>query len=228
MARGLPKRRIVPCGGQELGHPALVRYVLALTGRPRPKILFLPTASGDDAANLLTFYQALAGVSCDPSHLLLFHRIVDDIAALVRSQDVVMVGGGNTANMLAIWRLHGVEDALREAYRKGTILTGWSAGAICWFAAGITDSFTPELGPLRDGLGLLEGSACPHYDSEERRRPVYAREIAAGLPPGIALDDGVAATYEDERLVEIVSARPGGRAFRVDRDGEHPLEVRTL
>ena len=228
MPGGLPRRRIVPCGGQELGHPALVRYVLALAGRPRPKILFLPTASGDDAAHLLTFYQALAGLACEPSHLLLFHRTVDDIAALVRSQDVVMVGGGNTANMLAIWRLHGVEDALRDAYRNGTILTGWSAGAICWFVAGITDSFTPELGALRDGLRLLEGSACPHYDSEERRRPVYAREIAAGLPPGIALDDGVAATYEDERLVEIVSARPGGRAFHVDRDGEHRLEVRTL
>ncbi|HYU83048.1 MAG TPA: peptidase E [Candidatus Polarisedimenticolia bacterium] len=221
-------RRIVPCGGQELDHPALVRYVLALAGRPRPNILFLPTASGDDPANLLTFYQALAGVACDPSHLALFHRTVDDVAGLIRSQDVVMVAGGNTANMLAIWRLHGVEDALRDAYRNGTILTGWSAGAICWFVAGVTDSFTPELGPLRDGLGLLEGSACPHYDSEERRRPVYAREIAAGLPPGIALDDGVAARYEDERLVEIVSARPGGRAFRVDRDGEHPLEVRTL
>ena len=221
-------RRIVPCGGQELEHPALVRYVLALADRPRPKILFLPTASGDDAAQLLTFYQALAGLSCEPSHLVLFHRTVDDISALVRSQDVVMVGGGNTANMLAIWRLHGVEEALRAAYRNGTTLTGWSAGAICWFEAGITDSFTPELGPLRDGVRLLEGSACPHYDSEERRRPTYAREIAAGLPPGIALDDGVAARYEDERLVEIVSARPGGRAFRVDRDGEHPLDVRSL
>ena len=159
---------------------------------------------------------------------MLFNRTVDDIGGLIRSQDVVMVGGGNTANMLAIWRLHGVEDALRNAYRNGTILTGWSAGCICWFEAGITDSFTLELGPLRDGLKLLKGSACPHYDSEERRRPVYAREIAAGLPPGIALDDGVAALYEDERLVEIVSARSEGRAFRVDASGEHPLEVRVL
>ena len=228
MHKGPAARRIVACGGQQLEHPALIRYVLALSGRPRPKILFLPTASGDDAAYLLTFYLSLAGVACEPSHLLLFNRTVDDILGLVRSQDVVMVGGGNTANMLAIWRLHGVEDALRAAYRNGTILTGWSAGAICWFHAGITDSFTPDLGPLRDGLGILEGSACPHYDSQEGRRPVYAREVAAGLPPGIALDDGVAASYEDERLVEIVSARPGGRAFRVDRDGEHPLEVRTL
>jgi peptidase E len=221
-------RRIVACGGQQLQHPALTRYVFDLIGRPRPKILLVPTASGDDPANLLTFYQSLASVSCEPTHLALFHRTVDDIEALIRAQDVVMVSGGNTANMLAIWRLHGVEDALRKAYAGGTILTGSSAGCICWFEAGITDSFTPELGPLRDGLKLLRGSACPHYDSEERRRPVYAREIAGGLPPGIALEDAVAAMYEDERLVEVVSARLGGRAFRVDAGGEHPLEVRTL
>jgi dipeptidase E len=110
----------------------------------------------------------------------------------------------------------------------GRSFTGWSAGCICWFEAGITDSFTLELGPLRDGLKLLEGSACPHYDSQERRRPVYAREIAAGLAPGIALDDGVAARYEDGQLVEIVSAKPGGRAFQVDRAGEHPLSVRAV
>jgi dipeptidase E len=221
-------RRIVACGGDQLYFPALTRYVLELTGKPRPKILFVPTASGDDAAYLLTFYLALAGVECEPSHLALFNRTVDDIDGFIRTQDVVMVGGGNTANMLAIWRLHGVDDALRNAYRNGTILTGWSAGCICWFEAGITDSFTLELGPLRDGLKLLAGSACPHYDSQERRRSVYAREIAAGLPPGIALDDAVAARYEDERLVEIVSGKPSGRAFRVDASGEHPLEVRAL
>ncbi len=221
-------RRIVACGGQQLDHPALTRYVLALTGRPRPKILFVPTASGDETAYLLAFYQAMAVVQCEPCHLALFNRTVDDIDRLIRSQDVVMVGGGNTANMLAIWRLHGVDDALRNAYQTGTILTGWSAGCICWFDSGITDSFTPELGPLRDGLKLLEGSACPHYDSQERRRPVYAREIAAGLPPGIALDDGVAARYDDERLVEIVSARQEGRAFRVDAKEERQLQVRVL
>jgi len=221
-------RRIVACGGEQLSYPTLTRYVLDLAGKPRPKILFVPTASGDDSAYLLTFYQALGGVDCEPSHLALFNRTVDDIDGFIRSQDVVMVGGGNTANMLAIWRVHGVEDALRRAYRSGTILTGWSAGCICWFEAGITDSFTLELGPLRDGLQLLKGSACPHYDSQERRRPVYAREIAAGLAPGIALDDAVAARYEDERLIEIVSAKSSGRAFRVDASGEHPLPVRPI
>jgi peptidase E len=191
-------------------------------------VLFIPTASGDSADYLLTFYRELAGVDCEPSHLQLFERSVDDIGALVAAQDVVVVGGGNTANMLAIWRLHGVDRALRDAYAAGAILTGWSAGCICWFEAGITDSFTPDLGPLHDGLGILKGSACPHFDSEDRRPIVYAREIAAGMAPGIALDDGVAALYEDERLVEIVSGRPDGRAFRVERDGQHALPIRPL
>ena len=220
-------RRVIPCGGRQLFHPALTRYVLGLARR-RPRVLFLPTASGDSADYLLTFYRELAGVDCEPAHLELFQRSVDDIGALIAAQDVVMVGGGNTANMLAIWRLHGVDLALRDAYARGTILTGWSAGCICWFEAGITDSFTPELGPLHDGLGILEGSACPHFDSEERRPIVYAREIAAGLAPGVALDDGVVALYEDEHLVEVVSGRPDGRAFRVDRDGEHALPIRPV
>ena len=191
-------------------------------------MLFLPTASGDSDGYLLTFYQQLAGEDCEPSHLLLFDRTTDDPAEVIARQDIVMVGGGNTANMLAIWRLHGVERALRDAYAAGTVLTGWSAGLLCWFEGGITDSFTPELGPLRDGLGLLKGTACPHYDADERRPLVYRRETDAGLAPGIALDDGVAALYEDERLVEIVSGRPDGRAFRVSRGGEEPLTVRRL
>ena len=118
-------------------------------------MLFLPTASGDSDDYLLTFYRQLAGVDCEPSHLALFTRTVDDVDAIIAEQDVVMVGGGNTANMLAIWRLHGVDRALRDAYVNGTILTGWSAGCLCWFEGGITDSFTAELGPLRDGLGIL-------------------------------------------------------------------------
>lgn len=221
-------RRILPCGGRQLFHPALTRYAFALSRRRRPRVLFLPTASGDDPLYLLTFYQQLAGIDCEPTHLALFDRDMRDIGARIGTQDVIVVGGGNTANMLAVWRVHGVDAALREAYAAGAVLTGWSAGCICWFASGITDSFTPELGPLNDGLGILAGSACPHYDSEERRPLVYQREIAAGLEGGIALDDGVMARYEDERLVEVVSGREGGRAFQVDRAGEHPLPVRQL
>ena len=221
-------RRIVACGGRELWYPELIDYVLALAKRERSKVLFLPTASGDSDLYMRLFRFAFGSRPCDLDVLQLFSRTVDDVDALIRDQDVVIVGGGNTANMLAIWRLHGVDRALRAAYDAGTVLTGWSAGCICWFEGGTTDSFTPELGPLHDGLGFLKGSASPHYDSEPRRPMVYAREIAAGLAAGIALDDGVAARYDDERLVEVVSGRADGRAFTVDRDGERPLAVRVL
>jgi len=221
-------RRILACGGRQLFHPALTQYLFSLARRERPRILFLGTASGDSEAYRLTFYQAMAGLDCEPAHLPLFGLDAARPADRIRDQDVVMVGGGNTANMLAVWRLHGIDRAIREAYDAGTVLTGWSAGCICWFESGITDSFDPELGPLRDGLALLRGSACPHYDSEERRAPVYAREIAAGLPAGIALDDAVAARYDDGKLVEIVSAVDGGRAFAVSAAGESPLTVRPI
>lgn len=221
-------RRIIPCGGRQLWYPQLIDHVLSFAKRSRPKVLFLPTASGDDGTSIRLFGMAMGRRPCDLAVLELFARTVDDVGGLVRDQDVIVVGGGNTANMLAIWRLHGVDLALRAAYDRGTVLTGWSAGCLCWYEGGTTDSFTPELGPLHDGLGFLPGSASPHYDSEPRRPLVYAREIAAGLPPGIALDDGVAAVYEDERLIEVVSGRAGGRAFLVDREGEHPLAVRVL
>ena len=221
-------RRIIPCGGRQLWYPQLIDHVLSFAKRSRPKVLFLPTASGDDGTSIRLFGMAMGRRPCDLAVLELFARTVDDVGGLVRDQDVIVVGGGNTANMLAIWRLHGVDLALRAAYDRGTVLTGWSAGCLCWYEGGTTDSFTPELGPLHDGLGFLPGSASPHYDSEPRRPLVYAREIAAGLTPGIALDDGVAAVYEDERLIEVVSGRAGGRAFLVDREGEHPLAVRVL
>jgi dipeptidase E len=221
-------RRILACGGEQLLYPSLTAYALGLVTRARPRVLFVPTASGYDQRYLLSFYRAFAAADCEPAHLALFGRTVDDIDGYVRDRDLVIVGGGNTANMLAIWRLHGVDRALRSAYADGVILSGWSAGCLCWFEAGITDSFTPDLGPLRDGLALLGGSACPHYDSEGRRRPVYTAAVRDGLPPGIALEDAVIARYDDERLVEIVSARPDGRAFAVDANGERPLALRAL
>ncbi|HLZ48033.1 MAG TPA: peptidase E, partial [Candidatus Limnocylindria bacterium] len=163
-------------------YPQLIDHVLSFAKRSRPKVLFLPTASGDDETYIKLFRHAFGGRDCGLDVLQLFTRTVEDVDALIADQDVVIVGGGNTANMLAIWRLHGVDRALRAAYDAGTVLTGWSAGCICWYEGGTTDSFTPALGPLHDGLGLLKGSASPHYDSEPRRPLVYAREIAAGLP----------------------------------------------
>jgi peptidase E len=134
--------------------------------------------------------------------------------------------------MLAIWRVHGVDRVLREAWEAGIVLAGSSAGMICWFEASITDSFGPQLAPLHDGLGFLPGSACPHYDGEDRRRPVYREAVAAGFPGGYAADDQVALRFDGVTLVECVTAREGASAWRIEGDGgavaERALPTRSL
>ena len=156
--------------------PLLDDFLVGLTGRGRPRVCLVPTASGDAPDFIARFHGAFDG-RAEASHLGLFDRTVVDLRAFVLAQDVVYVGGGNTANMLAVWRVHGLDSILVEAWRAGVVLAGLSAGAICWFEAGVTDSFGPSLGPLRDGLGLLPGSMCPHYDGEPLRRPTYQRLV---------------------------------------------------
>jgi dipeptidase E len=151
-----------------------------------------------------------------------------DLRELALGSDVILVCGGNTANMLAVWRVHGFDRILRESWEAGVVLAGWSAGMICWFEAGITDSFGPQLAGMRDGLGFLSGSACPHYDGEERRRPVYMQLVSNGFPPGIALDDAAAARYAGTELQEIVVSKPEARGYHVGPDGEAPLPGRLL
>jgi len=144
----------------------------------------------------------------------------ENLRELALASDAILVCGGNTANMLAVWRVHGFDAILREAWEAGVLLTGWSAGMICWFEAGVTDSFGPELVGLRDGLGFLPGSGCPHYDGEELRRPMYQRLVRDGeLPPGIALDDGAGAHYVGTTLERVL----GGSAYRVTPDGEEQI-----
>lgn len=152
----------------------------------------------------------------------------EDLRELALGSDVILVCGGNTANMLAVWRVHGFDRILREAWESGIVLAGWSAGMICWFEAGVTDSFGPQLDGMHDGLGFLPGSACPHYDGEERRRPVYTELVANGFPPGIALDDAAAAHYVGTELVEVISSSADARGYRVGADGETPLPARVL
>ena len=220
-------------GGSFAAEPAgsrLDAYVLALSGTPRPKICFLPTASGDAATYITKFYEAF-GERAEAVHVALFGRPRTDIAALLTSQDIVYVGGGNTANMLAVWRVHGVDRMLKAAWERGVILTGVSAGMICWFEAGVTDSFGP-LAALRDGLGFLSGSACPHYDGEMDRRPTYQSLVRAGFPEGYAADDGAALHFIGTALETCVAGRPGARVYRVGVAGEvvveTPLPVRVL
>jgi peptidase E len=130
--------------------------------------------------------------------------------------------------MLAVWRVHGFDRILREAWERGILLTGWSAGMICWFEAGVTDSFGPQLEGLRDGLGFLPGSACPHYDGEERRRPVYMQLVQDGFPAGIALDDLAGAHYAGTELREVLASNETAGGYAVSSDGERPLDVRRL
>ncbi|MEU6058123.1 peptidase E [Streptomyces sp. NPDC047097] len=205
-------------------------WVLGLTGRPRPRVCFVPTASGDAEGYVERFHAAFEGRECEASVLRLFRRTLDKEAqrSFLLSQDVVYVGGGSTANLLAVWRTHGVDRLLREAYERGTLLCGISAGANCWAEASHTDSFGP-LGPLRDGLGLLPGSVCPHYDSEPGRRLSYRAAVADGsLPPGWAVDDGVGALFVDEAVDQVVGRTPAAQLYRVEPDGAGGVRERAL
>jgi peptidase E len=222
--------RIVGLGGggyTEEQQRKLRAYVLELTGKERPRICFVPTAVGDQTEGIVRFYEAYAGLG-ELAHLKFFPYPPEDLRAFALAQDVLVVSGGNTANLLAIWRVHGFDAIVREAWEQGVLLTGGSAGMICWYEACVTDSFGPQLEGLRDGLGFLPGSACPHYDGEERRRPVYAKLVAEGFPAGIAADDGVALRYDGAELAEVVTVRDGARAYRVGPDGETPLDARLL
>ena len=215
-------------------NPLLDDYVLGLTGKERPRICFLPTASGDDQGYIDRFLGAFPPERAEATALTLFRRgDAPEPRERLLSQDVIYVGGGSTANMLAVWRVHGLDTVLVEAWECGVVLAGLSAGMICWFQEGVTDSFGRENKPLAGCLELLEGSACPHYDGEEERRPAYLRLVGDGsLRPGFAADDGVALLFEGRELAEVVSSRPKGRAFRVSADGgkarEEPLAVRYL
>ncbi len=225
----MPEQRIVPFGGLRptpgRAHP-IVEYVLDLTGASSPHVAFLPTATGDATESIVRFYERVPD-RARRSHVSLFGRTIADLRAFLLDQDVIFVGGGNTANMLAVWRVHGVDQVLREAWEAGVVLTGGSAGSLCWFECGTTDSFNlNELAPFRDGLGFLPGSHCPHYDGEEQRRPLYQRLIADGFPAGIAIDDDAAVLYVGTELREVVSAREGATAYRVAlADGEVSEEV---
>ncbi|HET9287706.1 MAG TPA: peptidase E [Gaiella sp.] len=211
--------RILAMGGFSLGTD-FDDLILELAGGPR--ILFVPTAAGSRDNVLLPFYTSFAR-RAEARHVDFFPWPPAELRQVVLAQDAVYVSGGNTANALAIWRTHGFDAILREAWERDILLCGWSAGMICWFEAGVTDSFGPELAGMRDGLGFLPGSACPHYDGEERRRPVYEGLVREGFPPGIACDDAAAVLYEGTELAEVIAREAGARAYRLGPEGEETL-----
>jgi peptidase E len=232
----MTERHIVALGGggfsMEPRNPRLDDFILRLTGKKRPRVCFIGTASGDSDNYIARFSRAFAPPRARPAHLSLFKREVRDIRAFLLAQDVIYVGGGASANMLAVWRVHGVGASLRDAWQAGVVLAGISAGAICWFEDGITDSFGPPPRALRDGLGFLTGACCPHYDGEKHRRPALLELVQRGFPSTLALDDGAAAHFVGRALKEIVTSRRSARAFSVTREKslavERRLEVRYL
>jgi dipeptidase E len=220
-------------GGFEIGSlgPLMNDFLCSLLPGARPRVCFIPTASGDDAQAVTGFFDAFAG-RAEATWLPLFRRRDADLRSRILGQDMILVWGGNTADMLAIWRTHELDIILSEAWQAGIVLAGMSAGAICWFEASVTDSFGPGLAPLSDGLRFLTGSCCPHYDSEPLRRPTYRRLIESGFPEGYAIDDAAALVFRGTDLEDVVSSTTEARAYRVTRGthgaDESPLPTRYL
>ena len=235
-------RQIVAFGGggfsMESGNPLLDDYVLGLAaaaGRDRPRVCFLPTASGDADHYVVRFYKHFAPARCEPSHLSLFRRDClpsKDIRSHLLAQDLIYVGGGSVISLLGVWRAHGLDVAVREAWEAGVVLCGLSAGSLCWFAEGLTAFHGPSR-PVA-GLGLLPCSNAVHYDKEPDRRPEYLAAVAAGMPAGYAAEDGAALHFVGTELARVVASRRGARAYRVaraadaDRVDELPLSADYL
>jgi dipeptidase E len=229
------QRQIIAMGGggfsSEPENPALDIYILKQARVRNPKVCFVGTATGDAVRYIANFYRAYRQLECVPTHLSFFER-TPDLRSLALEQDVIYVGGGNTKSMLAVWREWGFDLILKEAWESGVVLAGISAGAICWFEQGITDSFAGELKEM-DCLGFLKGSCCPHYDGEVDRRPSFHRLLKEKrIRPGYALDDGAAVHFGGDELNRVVVSRREAHAYRMQmQDGsvqEEPLQSEFL
>ena len=231
------ERHIVAMGGggfsMDGDNPLLDDFVLSLARvKKNPRVCFIGTASGDSETYAAHFHDAFPPSRARATRLKLFDRSVLNLRSFIFEQDVIYVGGGNTANLLAVWRVHGLDRVLRGAWNRGIVMAGISAGAICWFEHGITDSFGHRPRRLDGGLGFLRGGFSPHYDGETARRPALHKLMRKGFPTTLALDDGAAAHFVGTRLKEIVSSRPKAGAYRVSLKkgavSETPLPVRYL
>lgn len=235
--KSTPTRRIFAAGGGLLvGDPErrLLRFVLSLTGKPDPIVCCLPTASGDNIERLVVWYETMNDLPCRPRHLRLSGptRGARNYEKQLLAVDAIIVPGGNTLNMLAVWKAQGVDAILRTAWERGIVLAGESAGMACWFEQTLTDSRPERLTPM-DCLGWLKGSACAHYHNEPDRKPRYHQLLADGqLKDGLACDNGVGVLFEGDRLTKVVATLPKATAYRVRRNGtkvvDEPLEAALL
>ena len=212
-------RQIIALGGGgfsiEPDNPLLDLYILKQVKKTKPQICFIPTASGDSDNYISRFYNFFNQQNCKPSHLSLFEPPTRDLESFILGKDIVYVGGGNTKNLLALWKEWSLDVILKKAWDHGVILAGLSAGSICWFEEGVTDSFGDRLEPIKC-LGFLKGSNCPHYDGEIERKPAYHTLIESKkIQSGIATDDGVAVHYKEQEISRIVSSRPNAKAYKI-------------
>lgn len=206
----------------------LDRYLLSLSEKSKPKICFIATASGDSEGYIERFYNSCKDLYCTPSHLSLFKPHIVDIEKFILEQDIIHVGGGNTINLLSLWKTWKLDQVLLRALEKGVVLSGMSAGMICWFEQGLTDSKGIGLGSL-DCLGFLEGSACPHFDGEEQRKPIYTKLVNnSTMKPGIALDDGAGALFINGKIKEIVGSRKEAIGYQVMPQSLKALDTKFL
>lgn len=190
-------------------------YILQQAKSERPKVCFLPTASGDAEGYIAKFYHSFKTLNCIPTHLSLFKLPTKDLRSFVLEQDVIYVGGGNTFNLLALWKTWGLDEILREAWEQGVVLAGLSAGSLCWYEEGVTDICENEMAMIH-GLGFVKGSHFPHYDSEPGMREYYHKLMMSGdIQPGYALDDGTAIHYIGTDIHRVISSRPDARACYV-------------
>lgn len=212
-------RQIIALGGggfsMEPDNPLIDLYILQQVEKSKPKICFIPTASGDADNYISRYYNFFNQQNSTPSHLSLFNPPTRDLESFILEKDIIYVGGGNTKNLLALWKEWRLDHILRKAWDQGVILAGLSAGSICWFEEGVTDSFGDGLEPIKC-LGFLKGSNCPHYDGEIDRKPAYHKLVESKkIQSGIATDDGVAIHYKEQEISKIVSSRPNAKAYRV-------------
>jgi dipeptidase E len=223
-------RQIVAFGGggfsMESGNRLLDDYVLGLSAAERPRVCFLPSASGDADHYIVRFYRAFPADRCEASHISLFRREQGpgDLRAHLLAQDLIYVGGGSVVSLLGVWRAHGVDSILREAWKRGVVLCGLSAGSLCWFSEAVT-GFHGAPRPV-DGLGLLPFSNCVHYGCDSNRRKAYHDLLQTGMRSGYAAEDGAALHFAGTDLLRVVASRPEARAYRLDADGEGVVEMR--
>src|SRR3954453_20248220 len=225
-------RQIVAFGGggfsMERGNTLLDDYVLGLVAAERPRVCFLPTASGDADHYIVRFYRAFDPARCEPSHVSLFRRDggAGDVHEHILRSDIVYVGGGSVLSLLGTWRAHGLDTTLRLAWEQGTVLCGVSAGSLCWFESALSAFHGPP--QLVDGLGLLPHSNCVHFDAERDREGAFRQHLLDGMCSGYAAEDGSALHFVGERLANVVTSRPKARAFRMRRTEAGRIERRAL